>query len=549
MKCFRRSPSELYVLALPLGVDPRKTGIAWMQPSFSSRRFFPTDKSLSELYQFERNRLCILLEKYKELGVNIDIDAEVEMVENAPDFAEACINFLESEYEICIQVKNNPKVGRRFTFPVDVTFDKKYYCAVKLAERAKEISHNKEKTVYYVTFDDSQNEDIALMRWNMICESNADEEYMLEISEYLHENDLFTRLSADIDHFISSLMNESGYSSVVTKWVLLDIIKDINKKRKIEIDALYSEMVRDKRITTKWSSELTLFNLILSLIPDAIYQYHSDWLGAQSFDIFLPSINVAIEYQGLQHYEPVDLFGGEESFKSNIERDARKLRLSKKNGVTVLYWKYDIPVDEKNVKAFLNDNNINFETKETTEVENKSVAKMEHAEILKLTLEMAPIRDNQAQVNYGKSRKKMLSERPKPLSTTVIRQFDLDGKFIKEYDTIKDAASQTEISVKSITNAIYGSRKSGGGYIWKKCNRGSPVENTSPITKPENTGIGKPILQSDVNGKRIAVFPSKRAASRATGINERSISDVLSGVQKTAGGFKWSYAKKDNLEC
>ena len=67
----------------------------------------------------------------------------------------------------------------------------------------------------------------------------------------------------------------------------------------------------------------------------------------------LPSQNIAIEYQGQQHYEPVEAFGGLGSFENTIERDARKRRLSEENGVRVLDWRYDIPVTEERARAFL----------------------------------------------------------------------------------------------------------------------------------------------------------------------------------------------------
>src|SRR5699024_10491552 len=39
------------------------------------------------------------------------------------------------------------------------------------------------------------------------------------------------------------------------------------------------------------------------------------YLGRSRFDFFIPSLNIAIEYDGKQHFEAVDFWGGEETLK------------------------------------------------------------------------------------------------------------------------------------------------------------------------------------------------------------------------------------------
>lgn len=107
-----------------------------------------------------------------------------------------------------------------------------------------------------------------------------------------------------------------------------------------ESDAIY-QISQGGGAISKWTSEATLFALVKKEYPDTIYQYHSDWLGLQSLDIYIPSLRVGIEYQGEQHYRPVEIFGGEASFKSLVERDKRKVSLCLKNNVSLIHWKYD----------------------------------------------------------------------------------------------------------------------------------------------------------------------------------------------------------------
>ena len=95
----------------------------------------------------------------------------------------------------------------------------------------------------------------------------------------------------------------------------------------------YREDVNIPKIGEGWIQETQLFNKIVKEFPEYEVEQHGspDWLGRQHLDIYLPQINVAIEFQGEQHFEPVEFFGGIDGYKSTIERDIRKKNLCKKN--------------------------------------------------------------------------------------------------------------------------------------------------------------------------------------------------------------------------
>lgn len=62
-----------------------------------------------------------------------------------------------------------------------------------------------------------------------------------------------------------------------------------------------------------------------------------------SYDFYLDEINLLIEYNGIQHYEPVEIFGGKSSFLSQQEHDKRKREYAKNNHINLLiipYWSY-----------------------------------------------------------------------------------------------------------------------------------------------------------------------------------------------------------------
>ena len=518
---------QFYVIGLPLGIDIRNMTISWVQPNTSEGRLYPTEEGIGTFYFKQYEKLRSVLEKFNRIGLNINIEHELEELNSAPDFAEMCSSFLDAEYKSFFGRKPTTDNAGTYTFRVDASYDKKYYCAAKLAESAVEISANNEKTAFWITFDYTQVEKISLMYYNLGSPLDEDDKSLVAIRGYLDKTDFFFHLTNSINDLVASLREQFGYSSYVSNSVLIRILKQIRRLKQNEIDAIYNEIARENRVAAKWSSEYKLFTLVQSYVSDAVYQYHADWLGLQSFDIFLPSKNIAIEYQGKQHYEAIEIFGGQEALLDNQERDARKRQLSLENDVVVLDWKYDTSVNEDNVRSFLLENNIILPGDHAT---GRSLVNSS-------TLDMAPVRER---AQKQKSQKVHI---PK-ISPYVIRQYNTDGCFIKEFNSISEASGAVGVSAKSINNVIYGYRKSGGGYIWKRCERLSQIENVQPVVQAENTGIGKAIIQMDMNDQQIAEYPSKRAASISTGVNVRSISDALSGIQKSAGGFKWKYSDK-----
>lgn len=120
----------------------------------------------------------------------------------------------------------------------------------------------------------------------------------------------------------------------------------LKEKCKGKYDLIKQDLIARKVIKSKWKSELELFRLVSQHYPSAIYQYHSDWLGLQSLDIYIPDLRIGIEYQGEQHYRVVDFFGGEEGFQKRQELDERKRKLCIENNVKLIEWKYDEAINK-----------------------------------------------------------------------------------------------------------------------------------------------------------------------------------------------------------
>ena len=62
-------------------------------------------------------------------------------------------------------------------------------------------------------------------------------------------------------------------------------------------------------------------------------------------DFYLPKYNIAIECQGLQHFEQIDYFG-EHSLINIVDRDKLKKQLCEEHNIVLLYFNYNDDINE-----------------------------------------------------------------------------------------------------------------------------------------------------------------------------------------------------------
>lgn len=95
--------------------------------------------------------------------------------------------------------------------------------------------------------------------------------------------------------------------------------------------------------------ENKLYNELRAKYPklEIIQQYkNKNILNRQSIDIYFPKYKIGIEYQGIQHFKPVDHFGGYSTFLRICKNDKIKYIMCQKHNVSLAYFTYhkaDIP--------------------------------------------------------------------------------------------------------------------------------------------------------------------------------------------------------------
>lgn len=109
-------------------------------------------------------------------------------------------------------------------------------------------------------------------------------------------------------------------------------------------------------------SQTKLYNLLSNTFLNEIIYFEFGeliWLNGQRFDIYFPKYNIAIEYNGIQHYIPQKHFGGEIKFIETCNRDNLKRQKCIDNNCYLFEIKYDYDENEyvqltKNITSIIN---------------------------------------------------------------------------------------------------------------------------------------------------------------------------------------------------
>lgn len=125
----------------------------------------------------------------------------------------------------------------------------------------------------------------------------------------------------------------------------------------------------------------------------------------------------------------------------------------------------------------------------------------------------------------------------KKKNSKEVYQYDLNGRYIKSFPSIKDAM---KIYPCDIYNAISGRSKTAGGFQWRIIKYNKILPYNAEINDVQNS---KTVYQYDTDNNFIKEWKGTKEPSIELNINRGAIRNCLSNLSKTAGGFKWSYSK------
>ncbi len=122
-----------------------------------------------------------------------------------------------------------------------------------------------------------------------------------------------------------------------------------------------------------------------------------------------------------------------------------------------------------------------------------------------------------------------------------VTQYTLEGKKLKVYATIEEAARVTGLTAANIQKNVSSSNKTAGGYIWKFSSV-DEVKNLEAVPKSYQDRqplAGKEVIQYSMEGKKLHVFSTISEAAKAFGMHASNISFALNKEDRTAGNYVW----------
>lgn len=102
----------------------------------------------------------------------------------------------------------------------------------------------------------------------------------------------------------------------------------------------------------KWIHEKLLYNIVENIFSTCtvLFHYRAQWLEGLELDIYIKDFKIGIEYQGIQHFEVIEHWGGINGLKQRQFNDSKKKRLCEIHGITLIYFDYTEPITTSCVK-------------------------------------------------------------------------------------------------------------------------------------------------------------------------------------------------------
>lgn len=147
-----------------------------------------------------------------------------------------------------------------------------------------------------------------------------------------------------------------------------------------------------------------------------------------------------------------------------------------------------------------------------------------------------------------KNDKKIISSIEGVYKNDTILQYDLEGNFIKEWNSLQEIQKSLNISKSSLCSNLKGKTHSSKNFQWKYKHSNKEIKKCQKYKKTSsylNKAHGG-VYQYDKNNNLIAYYETATDAKKATGISNSDIGQVCKGKRKTAGGFIWRFGDDVN---
>ncbi|WP_412474179.1 zinc-ribbon domain-containing protein [Halobacteriovorax sp. YZS-1-1] len=277
---------------------------------------------------------------------------------------------------------------------------------------------------------------------------------------------------------------------------------------------------------TSFAEQATYF-YIKELYPDAINRFTADFLERMELDIYIPSIKLAIEYDGEAWHN-----------KNTIKREQRKYQLCKENGIKLIRLREKMPKIASDIADEM------FSTDKLYLPKNLEM--MLHEVLRRINFSETWMLDSSVDIDITRDRPKIL-EYKTDLKINSLEY--LYPEIAKEWHKTKNGKQLPEhFQPGTDHKAWWQCPDCGNTYkaaIGKRTAKngatGCPKCGIEKSTQAKRKAVD---MIDPTSGKVLQTFISISDASRKMKINSSNITMVCKGQRPKAGGYRWAYSNK-----
>lgn len=138
--------------------------------------------------------------------------------------------------------------------------------------------------------------------------------------------------------------------------------------------------------------------------------------------------------------------------------------------------------------------------------------------------------------------KKKLSENHKNINTVSVVKYSRNGEFIKQYDSVIDAANDNNLFYSAISSCCRNISKTAGNFIWRYYKDKLTEDYLNWCNSNDNDKRKMAVCQYSLNGKFIKEYESAEYINKILGYDASSIRECCKGKRRTSSGYIWRYA-------
>lgn len=181
-----------------------------------------------------------------------------------------------------------------------------------------------------------------------------------KILEDICPDEVFSLLEISKAEYVKRYNHYSNTDLIIAKANDSDFQKITRKIRNV-IENEVRVKFGFKKVGEAWANETLLYQVVCEIYPDfrIIRHYRPEFLNFLELDVYIPKLKLAFEYQGIQHFKPVDHWGGKKSLEQVRRRDSMKKSLCELNGIDLIYIYYYEEISKELLEEKINSKYIN----------------------------------------------------------------------------------------------------------------------------------------------------------------------------------------------